>query len=180
MDLFFSHFPISSRLDPSRRRKSVLHVRVTGLPILLWSRSSKHFLPQSCSSLKLPLWDAPVPALDACSQRWLWQYHLLPHALRFLVHKCLPHRPLPHHFNLHTHHEVIQHHSSPVTTSPPDLSSPPSPQHPLTTSPRPHTNPGTPSRHTPGKRERPRKTHPHHQGPYCGRRCRSRSQHTGP
>jgi hypothetical protein len=34
-----------------------------------------HFLPQSCSSLKLPLWDASVPAFDACSQRWLWQYH---------------------------------------------------------------------------------------------------------
>jgi hypothetical protein len=72
MDLFFSHFPISSRLDPSRRRKSVLHVRVTGLPILLWSRSLKHFLPQSCSFLKLPLWDSSVPA---CSQRWLWQHH---------------------------------------------------------------------------------------------------------
>jgi hypothetical protein len=73
--LVFCHFPISSRLDPTRRRKSVLHVRVTGLPILLWSRSLMHFLPQSCSSLKLPLWDASVPALDACSQRWLWQYH---------------------------------------------------------------------------------------------------------
>jgi hypothetical protein len=75
MVLFFSHFPISSRLDPSRRKKSVLHVRVTGLPIPLWSRSSKHFLPHSFSSLKLPLWDASVPALDTCSQRWLWQYH---------------------------------------------------------------------------------------------------------
>jgi hypothetical protein len=48
---------------------------VSGLPILLWSRSSKHFLPQSCSSLKLPLCDASVPALDDCSQHWLWQYH---------------------------------------------------------------------------------------------------------
>jgi hypothetical protein len=76
MDLFFSHFPISSRLNPSRRRKSVLHVRVTGLPILLWSRSSKHFLLHSCSSLKLPLFDASVPSLDACSQRWLWRYHM--------------------------------------------------------------------------------------------------------
>jgi hypothetical protein len=27
------------------------------------------------SSLKLPLCDASVPALDACNQRWLWQYH---------------------------------------------------------------------------------------------------------
>ena len=44
LDLFFSHFPISSLLDPSRRRKSVLQVRVAGLPILRWSRSSKHFL----------------------------------------------------------------------------------------------------------------------------------------
>jgi hypothetical protein len=75
IDLFFNHFPISSRLDPSRRRKSVLHVRVAGLPILLWSRSSKHFLPHSCSSLKLPLVDASVPSLDDCSQRWLWRYH---------------------------------------------------------------------------------------------------------
>ena len=75
MDLFFSHFPISSLLDPSRRRKSVLHVRVTGLLILRWSRSSKHFLPHSLSSLKLPLLDASVPSLDACSQRWLWRYH---------------------------------------------------------------------------------------------------------
>ena len=74
-DLFFNHFPISSRLDPSRMRKSVLHVRVTGLPILLWSRSSKHFLPHSCSSLKLPLFDASVHSLDACSQRWLRRYH---------------------------------------------------------------------------------------------------------
>ena len=65
----------ASRLDPSWRRKSVLHVRVTGLPILLWSRSSKHFLPHSCSSLKLPLFDASVPSLDACSQRGLWRYH---------------------------------------------------------------------------------------------------------
>ena len=64
IDLFFSHFPISSRLDPSRKRKSVLHVRFTGLPILLWSRSSKHFLPHSCSSLKLPLFEASVPSLD--------------------------------------------------------------------------------------------------------------------
>ena len=79
MDLFFSHFPISSLLDPSRRRKSVLHVRVAGLcrslPILRWSRSSKHFLPHSLSSLRLPLFDASVPSLDACSQRWLWRYH---------------------------------------------------------------------------------------------------------
>jgi hypothetical protein len=66
IDLFLNHFPISSRLrlDPSRRRKSVLHVRVSGLPILLWSRSSKHFLPHSCSSLKLPLFEASVPSLD--------------------------------------------------------------------------------------------------------------------
>jgi hypothetical protein len=75
MDLFFSHFPISSRLNPSRRRKSVLHVRVTGLAILLWSSSSNHFLPHSCSSLKFPLFDASVPSLDACSQRWFWRYH---------------------------------------------------------------------------------------------------------
>jgi hypothetical protein len=75
VDLFFDHFPISSRLDPSRRKKSVLHVRVAGLPILLWSRSSKHFLPNSCSSLKLPIFDASVPSLDDCSQRWLWRYH---------------------------------------------------------------------------------------------------------
>ena len=77
IDLFLNHFPISSRLrlDPSRRRKSVLHVRVSGLPILLWSRSSKHFLPHSCSSLKLPLFDASVPSLDDCSQLWLWRYH---------------------------------------------------------------------------------------------------------
>jgi hypothetical protein len=75
IDLFFSHFPISSRLDPSRRRKSVLYVCVNGLPILLWSTSSKHFLPQSCSCLKLPLFDASDPSLDDCSQRWLWRYH---------------------------------------------------------------------------------------------------------
>jgi hypothetical protein len=75
MDLFFSHFPISSLLDPSRRRKSVLHVRVAGLPILRWSRSSKNFLPHSFSSLKLPLFDASVPSFDSCSQRWLWRYH---------------------------------------------------------------------------------------------------------
>jgi hypothetical protein len=65
--LFFSHFPISSLLDPSRRRKAVLHVCVTGLPILHWSRSSKHFLPHSLSSSKLPLFDASVPFLDSCS-----------------------------------------------------------------------------------------------------------------
>jgi hypothetical protein len=45
-------------------------------PFSLWSRSSKHFLPHSCSSLKLPLWDASVPALDACNHCWLWQYHM--------------------------------------------------------------------------------------------------------
>ena len=71
MDLFFSHFSISSR-----RRKSVLHVFVAGLPILCWSRSSKHFLPHSLSSSKLPLFDASVPSLDVCSQCWLWQYHM--------------------------------------------------------------------------------------------------------
>ena len=53
MDLFLNHLPVSSRLDPSRRRKSVLHVRVASSPILRWSRSSKHFLPHSCSFLKL-------------------------------------------------------------------------------------------------------------------------------
>jgi hypothetical protein len=34
IDLFFSHAPISSRLDPSLRKKSVHHVRVAGLPSL--------------------------------------------------------------------------------------------------------------------------------------------------
>ncbi len=34
MDLFFSHFPISSLLNPSRKRKSVLHVLVADLLIL--------------------------------------------------------------------------------------------------------------------------------------------------
>ena len=67
MDLFFNHFPISSLLDPSRRRKSVLHVRVTGLPMLRWSKSSKHFLPHSWSFLKLPLFAASCPSCDACS-----------------------------------------------------------------------------------------------------------------
>jgi hypothetical protein len=85
IDLFFSHFPISSLLDPSRRRKSVLHVRVDGLPILRWSKSSKqsllvfvsvrtikrhhhHFLPHPLSSLKPPLFDASVPSFVDCSQ----------------------------------------------------------------------------------------------------------------
>ena len=36
---------------------------------------SKHFLPHSLSSLKLPLFDASAPSFDACSQRWLWRYH---------------------------------------------------------------------------------------------------------
>jgi hypothetical protein len=53
----------------------VLQVRVAGLPILSWSRSSKHFLPHSLSSLKLPLFAASVHSFDACSQRWLWRYH---------------------------------------------------------------------------------------------------------
>jgi len=53
----------------------VLQVRVAGLPILRWSRSSKHFLPHSLSFLKLPLFAASVPSFDACSQRWLWRYH---------------------------------------------------------------------------------------------------------
>jgi len=54
---------VLTRLDPSRRRKSVLHVCVTGLPSLLWSRSSKHFLTHSYSSLKLPLFDAALMPL---------------------------------------------------------------------------------------------------------------------
>ena len=37
-------------------------------------RSSKHFLPHSCSFLKLPLFDASVPSVDDCIQRWLWRY----------------------------------------------------------------------------------------------------------
>ena len=53
----------------------MLQVRVAGLPILRWSRSSKHFLPHSLSFLKLPLFAASVPSFDACSQRWLWRYH---------------------------------------------------------------------------------------------------------
>jgi hypothetical protein len=75
MDLFCNHFHISSRLYPFRRRKSVLHVRVAGRPSLLWSRSSKHFLPHSCPFLKLPLLDAAVPSFDERIQHWLWQYH---------------------------------------------------------------------------------------------------------
>ncbi len=47
MDLFYSHFPISSLLDPSRRRKSILHVRVTGLPILLDQMRTASALPSS-------------------------------------------------------------------------------------------------------------------------------------
>jgi len=31
--------------------------------------------PIPVTSLKLPLFDASVPSLDACSQRWLWRYH---------------------------------------------------------------------------------------------------------
>ncbi len=31
--------------------------------------------PVQESSLKLPVWDASVPDLDTCIQRWLWQYH---------------------------------------------------------------------------------------------------------
>jgi hypothetical protein len=53
----------------------VLQVRVAGLPIIRWSRSSKHFLPHSLSFLKLPLFAASVPSFDASSQRWLWRYH---------------------------------------------------------------------------------------------------------
>jgi hypothetical protein len=75
MDSFFNHFPISSRLDPSRRRKSVLYVRVAGRPILRCSKSSKHFLPHPCPFLKLPLLDASVSSFDDRIQRWLWQYH---------------------------------------------------------------------------------------------------------
>ena len=69
IDLFFSHVPISSRLDPSLRKKSVHHVRVAGgLPSLSWCRSSKHCMPHSCSLLNFPLLDAVVPSFDALIQ----------------------------------------------------------------------------------------------------------------
>ena len=88
-------------LDPSRRRKSVLHVRVAGFPSHRWSRSSKHFLPHSCPFLKLP----SVPVKHTCqapaqysrsSVQMLWSqpwtsYILLP------IGKTARRRRLSHH-----------------------------------------------------------------------------------
>jgi hypothetical protein len=70
----FNHIPISSRLDPSRRRKSVLHACTCSWPphspLIL-----KAFLAHSCPFLKFLLLDASVPSFDDLIQRCLLQIH---------------------------------------------------------------------------------------------------------
>jgi len=69
--LYYDCQSLVPRLFARFSSRHVLHVPVAGLPILLWSRSSKHFLSHAFSSLKLPLFDASAPSFDACSQCWL-------------------------------------------------------------------------------------------------------------
>jgi len=82
MDLFLSHFPISSLLSPSRRRKYVLQNARRRSPHSLLIQIFKALLATlpfcTLSSLKLPLFsffEASVPSFDACSQRWLLRNH---------------------------------------------------------------------------------------------------------